>query len=103
MYVIGNDTAHAELKHDHQTGQITVWVSDHGGEPENAGESITLQIFEDGKFVDYPLPKTDTPGMYQLTDTKLCDLLEDSEHLKARLHVTIHDKKATAVIEHQHH
>lgn len=103
VYIVGNDVADVELKHDHETGQVTVWLTNHDGKGLDSGESITLQLFEDGKFVDYTLAKTDTLGMYQLTDKTVCEALEKSEHLRGRLHVTVDGKKATATIEHHAH
>ena len=103
VYIVGNDVADVELKHDHVNGQITAWLTNHDGHGLDSGESITLQLFEDGKFVDYTLKKTDTIGMYQLTDKAVCEMLEKSEHLKARLHVTVDGKGATATIEHHAH
>lgn len=103
VYIVGNDVADVELKHDHETDQVTVWLTDHDGHGLDSGESITLQLFENGKFVDYALAKTDTLGMYQLTDEKVCDALEKSDHLKGRLHVTVDGKEVTASIDHHEH
>ena len=101
VYIVGNDVANVELKHD--TDQVTVWLSDHDGHGVDGGPSIMLQLFEDSKFADYTLPQTETPGMYQLTDKKLCDRLKEHKDLKARLHVTLQGKKETATIEHHAH
>jgi ABC-type Zn2+ transport system substrate-binding protein/surface adhesin len=100
VYVLGDDAAHAELAH--ADGKITAWVTSHEGEPLDAGESIMLQLFSDGEFVDFTLKKT-ADGAYELADTTAYDLLEKTKELKGRLHATIDGKKITGVLEHHAH
>ena len=100
VYVLGDDAAHAEMKHAGE--KVTVWITTHEGSPLDAGDSVVLQLFSDGKFVDYSLAKT-AEGTYEATDKKASELLEQAEHLKGRLHATIDGKKVTGVLEHHAH
>lgn len=100
VYVLGDDAAHAELAH--ADGKVTVWTTSHEGKALDTGDSLTLQLFSDGKFVDFTLKKT-AEGAYELADQKACELLEQGEELKGRLHATIDGKKVTGVMEHHAH
>ena len=100
VYVLGGDAAHAEMTHS--DGKVAVWLTTHEGDSLDAGDSMTLQLFSDGKFVDFTLKKT-AVGAYELADKTACDLLDRKEGLKGRLHATIDGEKITGVLEHHAH
>lgn len=108
---LGDEEYHAELLHDEDTHTVTVHLLDgQGKEPVNvpAGE-VTVQLFQDGKFVKYTLqavPATGTSNrasQFKLVDAALCDTLCHGEEVRGRLQVTIGGKSYNGTIEHGSH
>lgn len=100
VYVLGEDAAHAELTHDGD--KVVVWLTTHDGDLLDAGDSIALQLFSDGKFLDYSLKKT-AEATYELADRSACELLEKTDDLKGRIHATVGGAKITGTVEHHAH
>ena len=57
MIVLGNDQFHAELLHDEPTHTVTVHLLDVArNQPVTSDQpTLTIQLFQEGKFVDYEL------------------------------------------------
>ncbi len=100
VYVLGEDAAHAELTHDGD--KVVIWLTTHDGDPLDAGESIALQLFSDGKFLEYSLKKT-AEATYELADRSASELLEKTADLKGRIHATVGGEKLTGTVEHHAH
>ena len=110
LLVLGNDQYHAELLHDEPTHTVTVHLLKvAGNEPAATDqETLTLQLFEDGKFVDYELAAVRSGGAaeaseFKIVDEKLCDQLLHGEEVKGRLKVTIAGQPLVGTIEHDAH
>lgn len=105
MIELGNEAYHAELTHDEQTHTVTVHLLDATiTQPAVADQpTLILQLFQDGKFVDYTLTAAGEASQFSLIDEKLCDALLHAEEVRARLKVTIADTPYTGMIEHHAH
>lgn len=109
---LGNEEYHAELLHDEATHKVTIHLLDSTGQQSVTQPlpEITMQLFQDGKFVSYtlkavPEPRTSNGAAseYELVDAELCDTLCHVEAVQGRLHVTIAGKPYTGTIEHDSH
>ncbi len=106
---LGDEEYHAELLHDEATHKVAIHVLDGAGKKAVAipATEITVQLFQDGKFVKYALKAVQASGgsasQFELVDAALCDALCDGDATKGRLQVTIDGKPYTGVIEHERH
>ena len=105
LIVLGEKEYHAELIHEETTHTVAVYLLDgdvkaivSGGPPK-----ITLQIFQDGDFVDHVLVAVEEEGKYSVTDEPLCDFLMHSQEVKGRVRVAIADKEFVGILEHVAH
>jgi hypothetical protein len=105
VIVLGEEEYHAELTHDEATHTVTIYLLDSTGKKPVSSEqgSITVHVFKDGEFADYPLEATGDDGAFSTIDEQLCDLLLHAEEVKGRLHVTIAGKEYVGTIEHAAH
>jgi hypothetical protein len=108
LIVLGDEQYHAELLHDEATHTVTVHLLDAAGEnPVSADQpEVTLQVFQDGQFVDYTLQASASEAgasEFTLVDEALCDVLLHAEEVRGRLQVTIDGKQLTGIVEHQAH
>ncbi|NUQ61927.1 MAG: hypothetical protein HUU20_05540 [Pirellulales bacterium] len=107
---LGEEEYHAELLHDEATHTVTVHILDAAGKapvpiPQDA---VILQLFLDGKFVDYalkPVREAGTAGAseFAVQSEPATDTLLHAEKLQGRLRVTIGDRQYTGVIQHTSH
>jgi len=109
---LGNEEYHAELLHDEKTHAVTIHLLDGAVEEPVAAplEEITLQLFQDGKFVKFALEAVQGQGaaagsasQFEIVDAALCDALCHEDQLRGRLQVTIDGKPYTGTIEHTSH
>lgn len=107
---LGDEEFHAELLHDEATHTITVHILDASGKKPVGvqQDAIVLQVFQDGKFVEYALKPAGEPGadgasQFAITDEPLTDLLLHAENAQGRLRVTIDGKEYIGVVEHAAH
>jgi hypothetical protein len=109
---LGNEAYHAELLHDEDLHNVTIYLLDSSAEqPMGAPlEEITLQLFRDGDFVQYalkavaaPTNTSGTASQFEIVDEALCDALCHEDGLKGRLQVTLNGKAYTGTIEHTGH
>jgi hypothetical protein len=102
---LGEGEHHAELTHDEATHTVTVYLLDAGGRTpvEADGPEITLQLFQDGEFVDYTLTAAQGASTFSLVDEKLCDTLLHADEIRGRLHVAIDGQGQTGMIDHHAH
>ncbi len=107
LIVLGDEEYHAELLHDEATHTVEVHLLDAAGKehvpiPEG---TITLQLFQNGQFVDYTLtakqPAPAGASEFVLTDEELADTLLHGAHVQGRLRVTIGGQEYIGRIEHQ--
>ena len=110
LIVLGNDRFHAELLHGEPAHTVTVHLLDAaGGQPVTSDQpALTIQLFQEGKFVDYELAAVragEAAGAseFKVVDEKLCDRLSHAEEVKGRLKVTIGGKALVGSIEHSAH
>ena len=110
LIVLGNDRFHAELLHGEPAHTVTVHLLDAaGGQPVASDQpTLTIQLFQEGKFVDYELAAVragEAAGAseFKVVDEKLCDRLSHAEEVKGRLKVTIGGKALVGSIEHSAH
>jgi hypothetical protein len=73
-----------------------------------AQSEATLQLFNDGQYVDYTLKavSADDSGKsstFSLVDENLCDMILHREELTGRLRITIDGEQHTGIIEHHAH
>lgn len=107
---LGEEEYHAELTHDEATHTVTVYLLDAAGKVAVPIEqdSLTLQLFQDGQFVDYelkPSGETSPAGAseFSIQNEPATDALLHAEQLRGRLRVTIGGKQYNAIIEHAAH
>jgi len=107
---LGDGKHQAELLHDEASHTVTVHLLDAAGKnPVRIAEkTVILQLFRDGKFIDYTLAAAgdaDAEGASQFTlaDEQLVDALSHAENLRGRLRVTIDGQEQMGVIEHSPH
>ncbi len=108
LIVLGDEEYHAELLHDEGTHTVTVHLLDAAGKNPVSADApeVTLQLFQDGQFVDYRLKASEPQAgasELSLADEALCDMLLHAEQLRGRLQVSIAGKQYTGIIEHQAH
>ena len=105
VIVLGDEEYHAELTHEEATNTVAVYLLDASAtEPLTEGPSeVTLQVFKDGEFVNHVLNRTDTTGMYAVTDEALCDFLLHAAEVKGRIRAEIGGKPYVGVVEHAPH
>jgi hypothetical protein len=107
---LGDEQFHAELLHDEATHTVTVHILDASGKKPVAIEqdALSLQIFQDGKFVNYVLKPAGEPGaggasQFAITSEPLTDLLLHEENVQGRLRATIDGNEYTGIVEHAAH
>ncbi len=106
---LGDEEYHAELMHDEDTHKVAIHVLDAAGKKAVAipAAEISVQLFQDGKFVKYALKAVDASGgnasQFELVDDALCDALCAEDGTKGRLQVTINGKPYTGTIAHEGH
>lgn len=90
---LGEDSLSAELVLDDERHAVTVYLLGSEAVSSAAGEErpdVRIQLFEEGRFVDYPLtpaePAADVPA-FSLADEKLHGAM-DAGHVRGRLRVT---------------
>lgn len=105
MIVLGEEEYHAELTHDEATHTVAIHLLDSTGKEPVSSEqgSITLQVFKDGEFADYPLQAAGDDGAFSTIDEQLCDLLLHAEEIKGRLRATIAGTEYVGTIEYAAH
>ncbi len=99
---LGDEAYHAELLHDDAAHAIHVYILDGAGEQDVAIDApeITLQVFQDGKFVDHLLKPVDDKlpaSEYAFIDEQLAHQVHDTA-LRGRLHVTIDGQSYTGTV-----
>ena len=109
---LGNEEYYAELLHDEQTHTVTVHLLDAAGkQPVSVSQpEITMQLFQDGRFVSHALKAvreqgdaTGTASEFQIVDEALCDALSHGDEIRGRLQVTVNETQYTGTIEHSGH
>jgi hypothetical protein len=105
LIVLGEEEFHAELTHDEASHTVSIYLLDSTGkEPVSSEqESITLQVFKDGDFIEYVLKATGNDGVFSAVDEQLRHLL--LHDVKGRLHATIAGKEYVGMVElasHEH-
>lgn len=109
LIVLGDEEYHAELLHDEATHTVAVHLLDAAGkEPVSSSQAtITLQLFQNGQFVDHTLKAKDAgpagASEYVLTDERVADTLLHGENVQGRLRVTIDGKEYIGTIKHEAH
>ena len=106
---LGNEQYHAELLHDGDTHTVTVHLLDSAGRQPVAADQpqITLQVFQDGQFVDYTLKaagdKAAGTSEFQVVDERLTQLLSQGEQARGRLRVSIDGQPLVGTLDHAGH
>ena len=107
---LGDEQYHAELLHDEASHTVSVHILDAAGKMPVAirQETVTLQVFQDGKFVDYalkPAGETGEAGVseFAIVSQPLTVALLHAESVRGRLRVTIDGNEYTGVVEHAAH
>ena len=98
----------AELVTDDGNHAVTVYLLAADGEtPVSADQqTVTLQLFDDGKFVDHTLQASQSEpasAEFSLVDEALCHALEQGGEVRARLRVTVAGEELTGIIEEHEH
>jgi hypothetical protein len=96
---------HAELLHDEANHRVTVYLLDASGQTRTGSDDarVSLQVFHNGEFVDYPFPAGPEPGAFTLVDETLCDMLLHAPDVKGRLTVTLAGQDHVGLIQHDPH
>jgi len=102
---MGDGVYLAELTHDEATHTVTVHLLDAADRSpaEADGQEITLQLFQEGRFVDYALTAAEGASTFSLVDERLCDMLLHADEVRGRLRVAIDGQQLTGTIEHHAH
>ncbi len=107
---LGDEQYHAELLHDEASHTVSVHILNAAGNKPVPirQETVALQLFQDGKFVDYALKPVGEPGEagsseFAIVSEPLTDALLHAESVRGRLRVTIDGTEYTGVVEHAAH
>lgn len=109
---LGNENYHAELMHDDQTHEVTIYLLDRTARrpaPEaQLPPHVIVNVLVDGAPRQFQLPRAQG-NRYSLVDEALCDGLCGEQDVRARLNAQIGGKTFVGNIEahehdgHEHH